>query len=82
MFENCRRMPVTLWSWDKKKLEKYCLTKTDVIGFAHKKALIRFFYKENPDELDIDQICQRLSELEWLSKLGVLSSGQFNLKFQ
>ena len=53
-----------------------------MIGFAHKKALIRFFFKENPDDLDIDQLCQRLAEIEWLSKLGVLSSGQFDLNFK
>ena len=55
---------------------------TTTIGFAHHKALIRFFFKENPDDLDIDQFCQRLAEIEWLSQLGVLSSGQFNIKFR
>ena len=53
-----------------------------MIGFAHKKALIRFFYKVNPDKLSLDELCKLECELEWIAKIGLISMAQLPLKFQ
>ena len=82
MFKNSWRIPITFRSWDKKKLKKYSLTKTNKIGFAHKKALIRFFLHIDPDELSIDKICRLECEIEWLAKSGLLSMAQVPIKFE
>jgi len=34
--------------------------------------MIRFFFKENPDELDDDEYVRRVKELRWLSDEGFL----------
>ncbi|MEA4916545.1 hypothetical protein [Proteiniphilum sp.] len=35
-------------------------------------AMIRFFFKENPDNLSDEDYASRLKELKWLSEEGLL----------
>jgi hypothetical protein len=35
-------------------------------------AMIRFFFKEDPDRLDDEAYAVRISELKWLAKQGFL----------
>ncbi|MEL3904446.1 MAG: hypothetical protein P1P63_04975 [Treponemataceae bacterium] len=36
-------------------------------------AMIRFFFKENPDSLPDEQYADRIKELKWLANEGFLS---------
>ena len=82
MFKNSRRIFVTISGWDKKKLEKYNLTKTDGIGFAHITALIRFFYHKDPEKMSLDERCKLESELVWIAKMGLIPMAQLPLQLQ
>ena len=73
MPKNSRRIFVAILSWDKKKLEKYSLTETDGIGFAHINALIRFFYDKDPETMDLDESCKLECELVWIAKIGLIT---------
>jgi len=44
------------------------------------KALIRFFFKENPDEMDIDTFVKRECEIRWLIKREIIPMAQVPLK--
>lgn len=39
-------------------------------------AMIRFYYKENPDALDDMEYAKRIKELDWLSEEGLLKQTQ------
>ncbi len=59
----------------KKKLKNHPLAsgaRKDIIGWAHINALIRFFYKVNPNELSLDERVNMEAELIWLSQNGML----------
>jgi hypothetical protein len=40
-------------------------------------ALIRFYFKENPDTLSDDQYAQRIKELRWLAEEGLTKPSRF-----
>ena len=82
MYKNSWGILITFGYYDKKKLKKYCLTNTDKIGFAKKKALIRFFLHIDPDKLDLDKLCKLECEIQWLAKAGIISMAQIPLKFE
>jgi hypothetical protein len=46
------------------------------IGFGQKAALIRFFFKEDIEKLDIDRFCKLWGEAKYLIDIGI-----YNLKY-
>jgi hypothetical protein len=44
-----------------------------VIGWGQKTALIRFFYKVEPEKLSIDEWAKYEAELVYLASMGVIS---------
>ena len=60
---------------NKKKLEKYSLAGR--FGFAHKVALIRFFYHKDVENMELDEFCKLESELKWLIQMKLIPHIQF-----
>ena len=56
----------------KKKLEEYKLNtelaKSAAEEIVKNNALLRFYYKQNPEEWDDDKWCQMVSEMEYVFK--------------
>ena len=62
----------TVSGWIKKKIRQTALKRNE-ISIRHEMALLRFFYKEKqPEDMTIDEYAKYLSELKWLSHIGVI----------
>jgi hypothetical protein len=50
------------------------------IGWGQKIALIRFFYKKDPEKMTLDEFAKHEAELIYLSKIGILGMANIPLK--